>query len=220
MKWLFTLLLLLCVGFFAFARWGGESATGDFSLQAQAELNADKIKLLPVAASEPAPSAPSIAATVPPAVCMEWGEFFGDEAKRASAALAAFKLGNALTQRQTEHIAGFWVYLAPSKTLADAEKKIAQLKTLGVNDYFVVRDSGQWRYAVSLGIFHTQQAAADYQKALEAKGVQAIQIGERPGKRTYTVFTLKNLDTALTEKITELSRQYPNSELKPVPCGD
>jgi hypothetical protein len=195
-------------------QWGNSGA-GDSSLQPQPLLNANKIVLL----STPAPeSAPPAAAA--PAVCMEWGDFSGDEATRAGAALAALKPGDALTQRQAEHVIGYWVYLAPAKTAAGVRKHTAQLKALGVQDYSVIQSDDKWRNAISLGVFKTQKAAEDYQKTLTAKGVKSVEMGERTGKRAFTVFALKNPDAALTAKITALSRDYPGSEFKSAPCGN
>ena len=71
------------------------------------------------------------------------------------------KLGDNLTQRSVEHNHGYWVYIPPLKKRANVEKKIAQLKERGIKDYFVVQEKGKWLNAISLGVFRTQEAAAE-----------------------------------------------------------
>ena len=212
MKWLFTVLLLLCAGFFAYMQWGGSSTKDQDG--SQPPFNTDRITLLP-SAVPPAPvSAPESA------VCMEWGDFSGEALKRASTALAALKLGDELSQRQVEHAFGYWVYLAPAKTKAETDKTITHLQELGVQDYFVIRDDEKWRNAISLGIFKTREAADNYLKNLTDKGVHSVQTGERTGKRTFTIFVLKNPSTTQVAKITLLQREYPGTQLQAAACGN
>ncbi|MDR2195827.1 MAG: SPOR domain-containing protein [Gallionellaceae bacterium] len=219
MKWLFTLLALACAGFFAYMEWGGTEAVNP-GLQPQPPLNADKITLLPAVEPETPPSADTPAVLEALALCMEWGEIAPADVARASAALAALQPGDALSQRQVAHVDSYWVYLEPAKTATEAKTKVEQLKTLGVKDYFLIQNDDQWNNAVSLGIFKTQQAAEDYRDALTAKGVQSAQVGERTGKRKSTVFVLKNPDSALLEKVSVLSREYPGTEIKSAACGE
>jgi hypothetical protein len=230
MKRMFWLLLLACMAFFAYMQWGGGAAGDGNNLQAQPEINADKIRLLrdvaPPVAQSAAESAVPVAATAAaqsavaatPA-CMEWGEFAGDDLARATAALAAFKLGNTLSQRGVEHTIGYWVYLPPLKDKAEVDAKIAQIKALGVNDYFVIQDEGKWHNALSLGLFKTPEAAQKFLQSVAAKGVKSAKVGARAGKLTSTIFVLKEPDTAATAKLAALQKDFPDSELKAAACA-
>ena len=109
MKWLFGLLLLASLAFFAFMQWG-TGASDSKGLQPQPPLNAEKIKLLPATISSVSSVQSAVQASP---VCMEWGDFSGKSLARATAALSALKLGNNLTQKQAEHISGYWVYIPP-----------------------------------------------------------------------------------------------------------
>lgn len=152
-------------------------------------------------------------------VCMEWGEFSGTDLARATDALAALKLGDRLAQHQSEHNAGYWVYLPPQASHADVEKKVAELKALGITDYFVVNDTKQWLNAISLGIFKTEDAARKFLDNMKAKGVRRAAMGERFSKLRFTVFDLHNLDPASAGKITVLQKQFADSDLKVIPCS-
>lgn len=233
-KWILALLVLLNVVFFAVMHWGGALTVDAINPPVQAALNADKIKLLDmsapaasssVSASAPvvaaAPVAPTAAASPPMGKlsCMEWGEFSGTDLLRAEKALAPIKLGNRLKQRLIEHANGYWVYIAPMKTHAQVEQKIAQLKARGVADYFVIQEAGPWQYAISLGVFKTEDAAKKFLGKLQAQGVKSALLGERASKLKYTVFVLSHLEGAVSSQIAALHKDFPESELKLVPCN-
>ncbi|MBI3902517.1 MAG: SPOR domain-containing protein [Nitrosomonadales bacterium] len=211
MKWLLGLLLIINVAFFSFMQWGGVLTNEGKNVQSQPLLSAEKIKLLTV-------SAPAAVQSTTASACMEWGEFSGAELARANSALSALKLGNNLTQRQVEHTIGYWVYLPPLKNSAEVEKKVAQIKELGMEEYFVVSDAGKWHNAISLGVFKTEAAAHKFLDDIVGKGLKAAKAGERMSKHAFTVFVLKNPDAALTAKMALLQKDYADSELKAVAC--
>ncbi|TAJ79144.1 MAG: SPOR domain-containing protein [Gallionellaceae bacterium] len=236
MRWILGLLVVANVLFFAVMRWGGALAVDANNPPVQAALNADKIKLANVNAPAPPVSAvPAISAVasavamgasahavaVPPGKlsCMEWGEFSGTDLQRAEKALAAMKLGDRLKQRVVEYASGYWVYIAPMKTHAQVEQKVAQLKSRGVTDYFVVQEAGSWQNAISLGVFKTEDAAKKYLAKLQERGVKTALIGERASKLKFTVFALSHLENGLSAQIAGLRKDFPESELNLVSCN-
>lgn len=236
MKWIVGLLVIANVVFFAILQWGATLAIDPNKLATQAPLNADKIKLMgegSVPASAPSvlvasaelsslPAASHVAEmqTAPPKLsCMEWGEFSGADLQRAEKDLAALDLGNKLKQHVVEYGSGYWVYIAPLKTRALAEQKVAQLKTRGVADYFIVQEAGPWQNAISLGVFKTGEAANKYLAKLQELGVKSAMVGERASKLKFTVFELDHLDGALSARLAILHKDYPESDLKLVSCN-
>lgn len=219
MKWIFWLLLLANALFIAFLRWGDALLTDNSTAKLQQPLNEEKITLLkslpaPAAASSPA-SAPAI--TQP--TCVEWGEFSRSDLARASAALDELGVGNKITQRQVEHTSAYWVYIPPRPNRAEVEKKINQVKALGVDDFFVMQEPGKWHNAISLGLFRTEVAAHKYLDKLREKGIKSATVGERASKLVYTVFTLKNPGAETAAKLAELKNEFPDSELKEAQCN-
>jgi SPOR domain len=166
----------------------------------------------PVAVTLPAPPKGSN--------CAEWGEFSGDDLARAQQALAELKLGDRMTQRIIEHDHGYWVYIPPMKKRAEVEKKIAQLKEHGVQDYFVVQEKGKWLNAVSLGVFKTREAAQKYLETLRARKVLSAKLGERMSKLKFTVFAMKGLEAETIGKLKAIRKDFPDSELKVSACGN
>jgi len=249
-KWIVGILLLVNLALFGWMRWGGMLVADGDTTVVQAALNSDKIKLLelsPASAAAPvsgmtpgvslvlspvsAPAAsiaPAVAVRVTPMVkeqpktrgCAEWGEFSGSDLSRAQQSLAAFKLGERLTQRGVEHDHGYWVYIPPLKRRADVEKKIGQLKERGVKDYFVVQEEGKWLNAISLGVFKTEEAANKYLALLRTQDVHSAKVSERASKLKYTVFALKGLDADMLDKIGALQKEFPDSEFRVSACGN
>lgn len=200
------------------------------------------LALSPVlSASAPAASAPtpvlapvsSVAASAPVSIplvhkqaaapkkanCAEWGEFSGEDLVRAQEALATLKLGDSLSQRSVEQDHGYWVYIPPVKKRAQAEKKVAQLKALGVKDYFVMQEKGKWLNAISLGVFKSNEAAQKYLESLRAKGVRSAKLGERKSKLRFTVFQIKDIDAGTQDKLGVLQKSFPDSDLKISACS-
>ena len=190
----------------------------------------------PVASPAPAASAPAVpvphstpvaaplvqaAKEVAPKLsnCVEWGEFAGSDLVRARESLATLRLGSDLSERTVEQDHGFWVYIPPQKNRANVDRKIAQLKERGVNDYFVVQEKGKWLNAVSLGVFKSKEAAQKFLAALRAKDVRTAKVGERKSRLRYTVFVMKELDSGTSDKLGVLQREFPDSELKLSACG-
>lgn len=152
-------------------------------------------------------------------VCMEWGEFSGPDLARATAALSAMQLAGKLSQRQVELDRGYWVYFPPLGNKAAVNRKIAELKALGISDYFVVQAPGHWQNAISLGVFKTRVAAQNYLHGLNGKGVHTARVGERAGKLKATIFMLDRVDAGTVTKLTDLQKNFDGSELNFVPCA-
>ncbi|HEY8887198.1 MAG TPA: SPOR domain-containing protein [Gallionella sp.] len=152
-------------------------------------------------------------------VCLEWGDFSGPDLARATAALSALQLADKLSRRQIEQDIGYWVYFAPLRNKAAVNRKIAELKKLGIKEYFVVPGSGHWQNAISLGVFKTKEAAQNFLHDLNAKGVHTAQVGERASKLKSTIFMLDRVDTATVSKLTAMQSDFPGSALNNVPCA-
>lgn len=151
--------------------------------------------------------------------CLEWGDFSGPDLARAEAALSVLQLGDKLSQRQIERDIGYWVYIPPLKNKAAVNRKVAELKALGVSEYFIVQSAGHWRNAISLGVFKTREAAQNFLNHLRTKGVHSAKVGERASKLKSTIFSLNRTDAATEAKLTALQKDFAGSELKNVPCA-
>lgn len=151
--------------------------------------------------------------------CLYWGEFSGVGLKLVRAELDKLGLGERLQTRAIEHSSGFWVYLPPQRSMSMVQRKVEQLKNLGVHDYFVVQEEGAWQRAISLGVFRTQHAAENYLAVLRKQGVRTAKVSERKSKLRFTQFVIQEADDALEAKLQGLQKDFPDSELKMSDCN-
>src|SRR5690606_35581749 len=102
----------------------------------------------------PAGPAPTAAVTAVP-VCIEVASFSQDEARRFAAQLGS--LGARAETRSLPAPLSHMVYLPPQPDRAGAERKAAELRALGIDDFFIIQDNSDLRWAISLGVFKTEE---------------------------------------------------------------
>jgi len=146
--------------------------------------------------------------------CAEWGGFSVAESPRAEQVLEPLALGARLSQRRSEEKAGWWVFIPPQGNRAAALKKTAELKALGIDDYFILQDEGSMRWAVSLGVFSSEEAAKTRLEALRAKGVRSAQTGERDTQVVKIWFQVRGADAALLGKLKGYAQGLPGTEIR------
>jgi len=119
------------------------------------------------------------------AACLAWPDLPVADADRL-VALAHKRYPGVTLSRSTVAAEGGnnWVFIPPLPSKADAERKAGELKKLGVTEFFIVSEAGANQYAISLGLFSSEQGAKDLLEALKAKGVRSAKVGLRGGKVT------------------------------------
>jgi len=226
----FLILLLANVGLFAWWRYGSPLDAAADPAPLARQIEPEKLKVVspkdlpppspakPVAVVKPEPSPPP-----PPPValkCLEWGSFTVADAPRAEKTLEPLALGPRLGQRRTEETAGWWVFIPPQKVANPRQaalRKAAELRNLGIEDYFIVQEEGQHRWALSLGVFRTEEAAQARLAALRAQGVRSAVVGARETVVPKVWLQVKGVDAALEAKLKELTVQVESTELRPCP---
>lgn len=209
MRTLFFLLLLANVVLFAYGRLGDALFPGESQLLQQ-QINPQAIKVLPAAQLAKAAAAKREKTVA----CLEWGAFVAGEAARAEEALAPLALGSKLAQRRVDETATWWVFMPPQGSRQAATVKAGELKRLGVEDYFIVQDDPNFRFAVSLGVFRTREAAGNRLELLRAKGVRTAQVGARDTQLQKIWFQVRDAPEAVVAKLNDLRQGFPGSELK------
>ena len=224
MRIFFLLLVAANLAFFAWTQYyATPDAAGD-AAPARRQLNPANIRLLAgselagLPALKPGPGAQAGAPGAPAAgSCLEWGGFSVAEAPRAEQVLEPLALGARLSQRRSEEKAGWWVFIPPQGNRAGAQKKTAELKLLGVDDYFVLQEEGAMRWAVSLGVFSSEEAAKARLEELRVKGVRSAQTGERETQVVKIWFQLRGADAALQAKMKAVAQGLPGTEIRDCP---
>lgn len=143
---------------------------------AEAAKPAEPAKPAPPAEEPPKPPV----ATVTAEACILWSGLQSRDADRLSALLAE-KFDDFKQSRRAMPAEGsaWWVFIPPLASKAEADKKIGELKKLGVSDFFVVQDAGPNRWAISLGVFSAESGAKSRLNELREKGVRSAKLGPR-----------------------------------------
>lgn len=229
LKILFSLLLLINGGLLAYQQgyldaWPSSSREPSRLTQ---QLHADQLKLVPL------PTAKSSSAPVPdPAAivaqdaeknlaradkmsdvlaCSEVGNFDATDARRFETQLAMLALGERLTRRAMPENVRHMVYMPPLANKEMADKKAAELKRLGVQDFFVIQDSSALQWGISLGVFKSEEAARQHLAALNQKGVRSARIGTHH-PATRFAFQLRGLDAAAKDSVNKIKEGFPRQE--------
>jgi hypothetical protein len=227
MRAFFLLLVLANLAFFAYGRVALEGA-GPESRIPQLQVAAERIRLINAAERAPAPkprtpgkadpSTPPKTASAVPAACLEWGNFAGPGAAKAELALAELEVAPGQIERAVIDAGGYWVYIPPLKTRSEADRKVRELRNLGVTEFFVVQDAGQWRNAISLGIFRTEEAAQAFLAGLKQQGVRSAIAARRENFLKQVVFYVREPGEAAVAQLTLIQQDFPGSEIRAVPC--
>src|SRR6202171_1623786 len=212
MRTLVYLLLLANLTLFGYIRL--DSAGVGEGARLSQQVQPDKIKLLTpqqVAALGPAKVA-SLAD-----VCVEWGPMSEADRVRAQTRLEPLDLGKLVTQRKVEVIANYWVFIPPLANRVAVDNRVAELKAQGVRDILPV-ELGPQRFAISLGVFRTEEAAQARLAALQAQGVNTAKVGPRAQAVQQTVLVGRGPPAPAVAKLREMQSDFPGSDIKVGSC--
>src|SRR5690606_13559559 len=86
--------------------------------------------------------------------------------------------GARVESTRIEQAANYLVYLPPADTVAEAQRRLNELRRIGQEDAFVIQD-GPLRLAVSVGFFRAEEPARVLVARLEALGETRLRIAPR-----------------------------------------
>lgn len=184
-----------------------------------AEIDPEKIKILSqteIAALPTKSVTPVVENQI--ASCYEWGTFSDTNINNAMNMLANLNIQATTKELNAEQIKRFWVFRAPFKSTAEAQKKAAEFRALGVRDLFVVQEE-KWKNAISFGIFEDEQLATKLMQELRAKGIKNIEKSTRSNGKGQHVLLLSALTENQITEINQLKPSFPAAELKETGCN-
>ena len=226
LKFIFWSLLAVNAVLFAYGKgYLGHFSGNEHEPQRLAQqLNADKLTIISAEkandASAAVAAAASAAAAAKPApevlACLEIASFVLADARRFETLLAPLKLGD----RQSRHnlpgteVAGYVVYMPPQGSKDGADRKAAELRALGVHNYFIMSDNTPLRWGISLGVFKTETAAQNQLAALTKQGVRTAKIAQRMSGSKQLAFQFRDVDPDLKIRLDQLRSSFPASETR------
>lgn len=184
---------------------------------------ADQASAAAVEASAPAAPAPAAALAAAPAAapakplaCIDVGTFSAGEAKRFEARLASLDLGERQSRQavQAQDVTSYLVNIPPQGSKEAAERKAAELRGLGVTNFFIMQGDSPMKWAISLGVFKTESGAQTMLAQLNKQGVHSARITPRgPSVQRYS-YRFRDLETAARDRIVSVADAVSSAEVK------
>ena len=170
-------------------------------------------------ASAPATSTPAAPVPAPAFACTEIGPFNSTEAHRFEARLAALDLGDRQSRQtiQAQDVSSWLVHIPPQGSKEAADKKAAELRNLGVTNFYVINSDTPLKYAISLGVFKTESGAQAMLAQLGKQGVHSARIAPRGPQTAHYVYRVRSLDAATRKRIEGYAERYDGADVKS--CG-
>jgi hypothetical protein len=168
----------------------------------------------PVSAT--APAATGGAAPAPVFACTEIGPFDAGDARRFEARLAALDLGDRQSRQtvQAQDVTSWLVHIPPQGSKEAADKKAAELRNLGVTNFYVMQGDSPLKYAISLGVFKTEAGAQALLTQLNKQGVHSARVAPRGPQTTHYVYRVRSLDAATRKRIEGYAERYDGADVK------
>lgn len=218
LKFAFWVLLALNAALFAYGRGylGKPQGSEREPARLKNQLAAERIVLLSAAearaaadaaAATPAAPAPSQPAAAPALACVQTGPIAGGELRRFETRIAALELGERQARVNVPHqeVTSYMVYLPPGGGKEGADRRAAELKTQGVENFFVIQGEGPMKYAISLGVFKTEAAAQTQAAMLGRQGVRGVRILPRGPQGMRTAYQFRNITLEERKRIEEIA---------------
>lgn len=174
----------------------------------------------PAAVSSDAAAASQATTAVTAAACLDIGPFASNDAQQARGLLlAALPSG----QGDLQSIAldkRYWVHLSPVPNKAAADKQVAQLRSAGVTEYFLLNDDGS-NLVVSLGLFNDRERAVRLMAAAQKKGITP-QLSERANAKSRIIYRIAGINANAATQVRSVVTQQWSAQLVracPAPAG-
>lgn len=234
LRFVFWSLLLLNAALFAYAQGflGSSKGSDEERARIKPQLEASRLTLLtneqadaakaaPAADPASAPAAAAVeasAAAAPaparPLACIDVGTFSAGEAKRFEARLASLELGERQSRQavQAQDVTSYLVNIPPQASKEAAERKAAELRGLGVTNFFIMQGESPMKWAISLGVFKTESGAQTLLAQLNKQGVHSARITPRgPSVPRYS-YRFRDIEAAARARIESVADAVSSAE--------
>jgi hypothetical protein len=223
LKLIFFLLLAANAALFAY----GQGYLGSYSgnerepARLKNQQNADKLHVIS------SDEANSLAAAVAPPepvprnepaarFCLEVGNFVLADARRFEERVAPLELGDRQVRKNLpgQEISSYIVHIPPSASKEAADKKAAELRTLGVTNYYVMNDSSPLRWGISLGVFRTEAAAQSQLASLVKQGVHGAKVVPRYTGSKQLLYQFREISADTKVRLEKIAARFPEQETR------
>ncbi|MBK6632624.1 MAG: SPOR domain-containing protein [Betaproteobacteria bacterium] len=206
MQVLRTAFFLLVLGNLLLFVWGqgyfGNAGSGGEAERLSAQIDSGKVSI----AGKGVP--PARMAELPREACRALTGLEPDAAGKLVELLAERDAQLRINQRPLQEPKSWWLHIPPSPNGAQADKKAAELSKLGVKDFYVVREAGPNQYAISLGLYKSEESAKAYFDVLQKKKVKTARIQVREAAGDKMVVEIRGSADKLTRALADLPPEF------------
>jgi pyruvate/2-oxoglutarate dehydrogenase complex dihydrolipoamide acyltransferase (E2) component len=237
LKFVFWILLALNALMFAYAHGYLGSDKGDEREPARVknQLEPARMKMLtaqqaqaaaatgaPAASAEAAPAAPAAPApaSAAPAVasnaCTEVGPLSASDERRFDTRLAKLDLGEhqARSTVPYQEVTSRLVYIPGQGSKEAADRKAAELRALGITNFFIISGDSPYKWGISLGLFKSEASAQSMLANLNKQGVHTARIAPRGPVTNRAVYQFRGIDADTRAKIVEIADRYDTADIR------
>jgi len=162
----------------------------------------------------PAPTAPmAVAADL--VACVQAGPFSAADARRFEARVASLDLAARQSRVQVpfQEVTSRLVYLPPNGGREGAQRRAAELRERGVENFYIMQGESPLRWAISLGVFKTDSAAQKLVAQLQRQGVRGVQVLARGPQVQRTAFQYRAIDPGTRTRLARMLAAAPGASL-------
>lgn len=228
LKFIFWFLLCINAALFAYGRGylGNFKGSEREPARMQNQVNSAKLTLMSAAEATAAPpqaAAPAVEAQPEPApakpeliACLEAGDFTAAEARRFDNRVAALGLAQRPSRQNvvSTEVTSYMVHIPPQASRDAADRKAAELQALGVGNYYVIPENTPMKWAISLGVFKSENAAKTLLAALVKQGVEGARISARSTQVTRTAYRFRDIEPAARTRLERIVAGFPAQRVR------
>lgn len=202
------------------ARLKNQLATERIALLGEAEAKALADSAAPAeeaeAPAEPAATPPAPAPAASLLACVQAGPFAAGDVRRFESRIARLELGERQTRISVpfQEVSSYMVYLPPAGGKEGADKRTAELKERGIDNFFVMQGESAMKHAISLGVFKTEAAAQTQAAILGRQGVRGVRILPRGPQGTRAAYQFRNIDAQMRTRIADIAGGFGGVQLR------
>ncbi|MBB3224517.1 SPOR domain-containing protein [Pseudoduganella umbonata] len=185
------------------------------------QLNARALKVIPpaqanataAAAAPPGPPPKNEAVAV---ACIEVGNFLLADARRFEAELAALQLGDRQSRRNVpgQDISSYVVNIPPFANREAANRRAADLRAKGIDNFYIIPDGQPMHLAISLGVFKQEAAAQTQLAALVKQGVAGVRITPRYVPSKQLVFQFRDIGATTRARLERIAAGFKGQQVR------
>jgi cell division protein FtsN len=138
------------------------------------------------------------------------------ESKRFESRLASLNLGERQSRLAVlaQDVTSYLVNIPPQASKEAADRKAAELRELGVTNFFIMSGESPMKWAISLGVFKTESGAQTLLAQLNKQGVHSARITPRGPQATRYTYRFRDIEDDARERIVTVADAVSSAEVK------